>query len=147
MLYADDTQLYLSLDKASSDLYASMLEACIRDIRTWKRRNKLNLNDTNTEIIHFSSKVGPACPFAGLEIGADVISPSPVVKDLGVHMDSLLSMLRQVSAIASASSMALRNIGRIRKYLDLRTTEKLMHSSQVVWIIAIAYCMAFLSTT
>ena len=49
-------------------------------------------------------------------------------KDLGVIIDQKLSMIPHVNNICRLASLAIRNISRIRKYLDRNTTEKLVHA-------------------
>ena len=51
--FADDTQLYLSFDPNGPTDQAMVLEAmerCISDLRKWMYRDKLKINDDNTEI-------------------------------------------------------------------------------------------------
>jgi hypothetical protein len=128
MLYADDTQLYLALDRENGDESISILESCVRGIKMWMETNKLKLNDSKTEVIQLSSKHRAADPFPGVAVGDVVISKSDSVKDLGVHLDSTLTMKRHVSSVVSAGSNALRKIGKIRKYLDIASTERLVHA-------------------
>ena len=128
MLYADDSQLYMSLDKDSSSTTITRLENCVSDIRQWMQLNKLKLNDAKTEVIHFASKYRLPQPFHGVTVGNNSIAPSRTVKNLGVFLDSTLTMSRQVSGIVSSASMAIRNIGKVRRYLDITTTERLVHA-------------------
>ena len=52
-LYADDTQLCISLDPDNELHFSSLnnLEHCIADIRLWMTQNVLRLNDNKTNII------------------------------------------------------------------------------------------------
>jgi len=57
-LYADDTQLYISLDTGNELHFSSSLnnlEHCIADIRLWMTQNLLKLNDNKTNIIYLPS--------------------------------------------------------------------------------------------
>jgi len=57
-LYADDTQLYTSLDPDNELNFSSSLknlEHCIADIRLWVTQNLLRLNDNKTNIIYLAS--------------------------------------------------------------------------------------------
>ena len=58
VVYADDTQLYLTFKPQDLDNAIKKIEACIRDIRSWCTSNNLVLNDGKTELIHFKSKFG-----------------------------------------------------------------------------------------
>jgi len=48
--------------------------------------------------------------------------------DLGVVLDNHLDLSRQVNNICKSASLAIHNIGKIRKYLDQPTGEKLIHA-------------------
>ena len=50
-MYADDTQLYLSLEPENIDVLVNNLELCMNDIRNLMLLNKLKLNEEKTEII------------------------------------------------------------------------------------------------
>jgi len=54
LLYANDTQLYISLDPDNELKFSSslkILEHCIADIRLWMTQNLLKLNNNKTNII------------------------------------------------------------------------------------------------
>ena len=54
-LYADDTQLYVSLDTDSELKFSSSLrnlEHCIADIRLWMTQNPLKLNAKKKQILY-----------------------------------------------------------------------------------------------
>lgn len=55
MIYADDTQLYITLKEQDADAAVHRLEHCLRDIQSWCLQNKLFLNDGKTEAIHLYS--------------------------------------------------------------------------------------------
>ena len=50
------------------------------------------------------------------------------VKDLGVFLDSNLSMDAQISNVIKTTGYHLRNIAFIRKYIDADSTKKLVHN-------------------
>ena len=51
MMYADDTQLYVSFSSFTRASTIASLETCIADIRFWLIKNKLQLNSDKTETI------------------------------------------------------------------------------------------------
>ncbi|MEJ4520592.1 reverse transcriptase domain-containing protein [Enterococcus faecium] len=53
--YADDTQLYLSLQPHEANQLI-LLDACIKDVKTWMTRNFLLLNSDKTEVIVIGPK-------------------------------------------------------------------------------------------
>ena len=95
-LYADDTQLYVSLDvndgtnrKSSLDT----LEACISEIRVWMTYNLLKLNDDKTDIIYIASPhFAKSISVPTIKVGHTQIEPSLTVKNLGVIFDQFLKI-------------------------------------------------------
>ena len=61
-------------------------------------------------------------------MGESTIAPQVRVKDLGVFLDKHMNFNFHISQMCSNASYALRNIGKIRKYLDRPTTERLVHA-------------------
>lgn len=63
-----------------------------------------------------------------LSIGNDLIQPSPTaIRNLGVLMDSNLSMDSAISQICKSCYIHIHNLNRVKKYLDYRSLEKLIH--------------------
>ena len=56
VIYADDTQLFVTFPPKDRLQAIKKIEACIADIRSWCQLNKLVLNDSKTELIYRSSK-------------------------------------------------------------------------------------------
>ena len=128
--YADDTQIYCviknQVDWASS---AKSIEACLSDIKVWMSCNYLQLNDSKTEFIVFGSK--RSLSFFGepsLVCGSSSIRPSTTIRNLGVFFDRSMSMAQQVHYVVKSCMFHIRNIGRIRKYLNEKAGRTLVHS-------------------
>ena len=128
MAYADDIQLFVTFTPDQRESAVKKLELCIAEVRSWSKSNKLVMNDTKTELIHFSSRFKPANWTPSVKIGDSFIKPSPTCKNLGVVMDSALIMSNQVQNICKAGLQSIRRIGSIRKYLDSKSTETLVHA-------------------
>ena len=130
VIFADDSQLYVVCDSRTDYSVLTSIEACVNEIRCWMRANMLALNDGKTEVVWFSSKYKKTSERAvttDVRIGDVTVSASSKVRDLGVIVDSSGSMEAQVSSICSAASYSLWRIGKIRKLLDQKMTEKLIH--------------------
>ena len=88
-MYADDTQL-IEYTTASNIPNAIMkLQNCVESIHEWCRSRRLQLNPAKTELIWFGSKASLKKTVhldLNLYIGADVIKPVGVVRDLGVFL-------------------------------------------------------------
>ena len=129
MLYADDTQVYLSFNSRDADIAITQIENCVKDIKSWMIMNSLMLNDGKTELIHFSSrflKTPTDIPF--IRVNNCDITPLAKARDLGITLDSHLTMSNHVNNLCSSASFGLYKIGRIRHLLDQYTTERLVHA-------------------
>ena len=78
--------------------------------------NRLQLNTAKTEVLWCSSERRQhQIPSGGLAVGADVIKPTRCVRNLGIYVDSDLSMKTHVSKTVSACFCVLRQIRSIRR--------------------------------
>ena len=129
--YADDVQIYISFKPTSDDSSSAVhtLENCVTDIREWMDTNKLKLNDSKTEAILFGRKLHTSSlSVNSVTIGNCQTNFCASARDLGIILDSELSMKGQISAMCQSSFYHLRNISRIRKYLTRSATETLVHA-------------------
>jgi len=115
-LYADDTQIYGSCPPGDAAQLASRVSACIADVAAWMRSNRLQLNTDKTEVIWCSSpRRQYQIPTTPLVVGSDLITPVNSVRDLGIHIESDLSMRTHVTKSVSACFSMLRQIRSIRR--------------------------------
>jgi len=59
-------------------------------------------------------------------VGEKTINATPPAKNIGVIVDSVLSMEQQVTGICRACYVGLRDVARIRPYLTEKRTKKLI---------------------
>ena len=131
-IYADDTQLYTSFNvNDPNDLMVALqrMEKCVSDIALWMQLNKLKLNEDKTEFVLICHprnrhKIPPVM----IHIGKETIPSSTSVRNLGATFDHGMRMSSHVTSTCQAMNFHLRNIGRIRKYLDTDSTEKIIHA-------------------
>ena len=90
--YADDTQLYMSFNPVDVLQSKSLIERCIQDVQQWMVVNKLKLNGDKTERLVLTARHRPPPPLDSILIGADIIEASKSAKNIGVWLDSVLSM-------------------------------------------------------
>lgn len=128
MFYADDSQLFVMFHPSEKNKSIDTMQSCATDIMNWNRNNKLITNESKTEILHISSKFSKSPAITHLNIGNTTIKLSPKATNLGVIFETNFSMKSQINSICSKASFALRRIGQIRKYLDEKTTERLIHA-------------------
>ena len=128
MIYADDSQLYIKINSSDRMLGMERLKSCVNAIMEWAKKNRLQCNPSKTEIIHFLSRFSKNPPFCNINIGDDIINLSNTVRDLGVMLDSVMNLRSHINSICKSSSLAIRNIGRVRKYLSTQQNERLIHA-------------------
>jgi len=128
MMYADDTQIYVSIDSGSRDLDLSKLQLCTNDVMTWCSSNGLMCNPGKTEVMHLSSRYRACELVREFQVGGASISLTPAARDLGVTVDSKLQLEKHVNNICKSASFAIKNIGRIRRYLSQSDCEKIVHA-------------------
>jgi hypothetical protein len=128
MMYADDTQLYITVKPGAAEQALERLLHCISDVRQWMLFNKLKLNDDKTEVMYLTSKFLVQPLIKPITVGTSVICPSDQAKNIGIIMDKHLTMEKHVGHLCKSASLAIKNIGRIRAFLDQKSTEKLVHA-------------------
>ena len=128
MMYADDSQLYITMNPSDRHPSLISLEQCIKDIQAFFLINKLSCNPSKTEVIHFSSRFSRLAPIPSIMFGPHAIESVSEVRNLGVILDRHLNMSSNVNSICRSASLALRNIARVRKYLSQHNTERLVHA-------------------
>ena len=123
--YADDTQLYLSI---SSDDPSPVndLTRCISNIKNWMAQNVLMLNDAKTEML----AVGPKALRNHFQpiLTSLLAKPYENVQNVGVTLDADLNFQKHISNITKTAFYHLRNISKVRGFLSLQDSEKLVHA-------------------
>ncbi|XP_068684328.1 uncharacterized protein [Montipora foliosa] len=127
-MYADDNQLYLSFVTQDVDQAKSKIEECITSICKWMGVNELKLNHDKTEIMMFHAKFRVPPAVQSLRVGMENVNLSSFAKSLGVTFDDTMSFDNQISNVCKSSFYSLRNISRIRKYLDKESAATLIHA-------------------
>ena len=128
--YADDTQLYISLSPDESGILSTTarIEECLVEIKAWMSSSMLRLNDSKTEFIVFGSKYHLGNVTPSIQFEGNIIEPVDSVRDLGMYLDSTLSMEKHVSIVCKSAFYHLRNIAKIKKYLPKSVLAQLIHS-------------------
>ena len=108
-------------------------------------QDKLLMNDAKTELLLIGTRQQLAkITIDGITVGHSVIAPQSPVRNLGVWLDSNLSMGDHITKTSSPAFYYLYNIRRIRKYLSKECTETLyMPLFLAALTIAIASYMAY----
>ena len=141
--YADDTQLEKCAPSHDLLLVLKELELCISSIKQWMLFNKLKLNDEKTEVLcSGSQRVLSSVSEKSLKVGGNEIMFSDCVKNLGVYLDSSLTMHQHISYMCKNAYFQLRKISSIRPLLTQSSTVQLISS---LVLSRLDYCNALLA--
>ena len=127
-MYADDTQIYITLKPDGKVETTHKLISCLEDIKVWSFNNRLCLNEQKSEMVHITSKFRNTEPFPDLVIDNCSMKCSKLVRDLGIAVDDNLTLQQHIKNICKSASFGIFKIGKIRKLLDQPTTAKLTHA-------------------
>ena len=124
-LFADDKQLYTGALPSELHRCHHRLSSCVRDLQEWCVSRRLQLNASKTELIWFGSRssLSQLKPEDHTrEIGVTVVKPTDVVCDLGILLDSELTMKRHVSTCFNH----LRWLWQLRGHVSIDTIKQLV---------------------
>jgi len=115
-LYADDTQIYGSCSPSHVDMFLSVDTDCVNAVVDWMKSNRLQLNSVKTEFMWCATVCRHHClPTVGPLIGSSTVTPSSAVRDLGVYIDSGLTMQSHVRQTVSRCFTVLRQLRTVRR--------------------------------
>ena len=125
--FADDTQLNHS--DSDYDELVHTLQDCVSEIKSWMSNNRLKLNDDKTEALRVcpSSDEDSSLP-SSITVLNSSIPFSQCVRDLGVFLDSNLSMKQYITKTCQIAYREIRRISSIRQYLTTDATKTLVTS-------------------
>ena len=104
-VYADDTQLYISIDKSQLQCGIANLQQCILAIIEWLAINELVCNESKTEAIRFFSRYQKHdLELSAITIGKSNIALASSVRDLGVMLDRHLDMRTHINQLCRSAS-------------------------------------------
>ena len=124
--YADDTQIYLTVERDES----IVVKLCVEEVAAWLTKNRLKLNREKSEaIVFFPAKQRDSRPAdVYITVAGHRIQPSSCVRNLGVQFDSNLKIEHQIVNTVKSCYYQIRNIGRIRPHLTEESCKTLVHA-------------------
>ncbi len=123
--YADDTQIYMPLQKNDKNALTSLLN-CLRDVKSWMALNFLKFNDSKTEIILFGQIENLAS--VNVHLGPLAAHNKVAVKNLGVWFDRELKFDKQINNVVKSCFFNLRLLAKVKPFLSAIDLEKLIHA-------------------
>ena len=120
--YADDTIIYISLDKSNNHCSLVNLENCLSALRLWFAQNSLTINPSKSVSALFSTAPRiqklDSTGFKNVSVSDSSIQIDKNFTTLGVTLDSTLSLTKHVKQTASSSYFHLRALRHIRHLLS-----------------------------
>ena len=115
-LYADDTQIYISLTGDTATESLKMLQSCITGVSAWMAQSKLKLNPSKTEFLLIGSKSQREkfinlFPLAVLD---NEMNPADSARNLGAFFDSGLNFRQHISQVSSSCFYHITDLKRIK---------------------------------
>ena len=106
------------------------IEACVADIRIWMNNNSLKLNDDKTELLIITTREELSKTDTRIKVRDQSISPSDDPRrNVGVIVDSTCYLDAYVIKLCRSINFSLYSVGKIRKYLDRLTAEKMINGT------------------
>ena len=146
-LYADDTQIYISLSTSDPSASLEKLKLCIMDVFNWMTHSKLKLNPDKTEFLIIGSKkqrekLSSLFPFSLLDRDT---SPTTSARNLGVLFDSDFNFRQHISQTCRACYYHIRDLRRIRRHISFpvaKTIANALVSSRLDYCNSLLYNIA-----
>jgi len=130
-LYADDSQIYGFCQQSVVDnaRLRNALMKCIGEVDSWMKSNRLQFNSSKTELIWFTSsrrlKHLDNTPF---QVCADLVQPTSAVRDLGLQLDSSLSLVPHITKVVRTCFGVLRQLRTVIRSLPRDVSRHLVQS-------------------
>jgi len=127
-LFADDTQLYTCAAPGREAIARQKLSTCIDDLVAWCASRRLKLNPSKTELIWFGSRtaLSKMATNRSVTVGSVDVQPTDIVRNLGVLLDSELTMKQHVNKAASACFYHLRRLRQLKRHVSQDTLRQLV---------------------
>ena len=112
------------------DIFIHKLPQCLSTLKSWMADYFLKLNDSKTDIVIFgkNSVLSKLNLHGIITNNGNCIKFSDSVKNLGVNLDKSLTLDKHINHIVSSSYNCLRKISYIRKFINTKQCEQLIHS-------------------
>ena len=142
--YADDTQVHVSTGAADVETAVQRFVSCTEKIESWMSSNRLKMNADKTQVIWIGSRQQLAkVDIKEFQLLSANILFSTTVSNLGVHLDSRLTMQDHVAAMCRSCFFQLRQLRTIRSSLTTDAAKTLAQAFvglQVGLTTATVYC-------
>ena len=127
--YADDCQIYTSVSAVDSPAAVSKLSACVTVLNQWMSANRLRLNPAKTQVMWLgSSQQLTKIQIKDISILKTTVRVTETARDLGVVIDSQLSLASHVSVVSRSCYYQLRQLRSVVNLLSDGASKLLVHA-------------------
>ena len=130
--YADDTFMHKSYPADIAEKETATVEGLEVDIKLTKKQmaeNRLKMNNTKTEYIVFGNNVQLAkCHHQGIRIGEETIIKSNMIRLLGVHLDTQVTLKEHIKMKSAKAAYNLHMVRELRNVLSKHTAKSLVYA-------------------
>ena len=127
-MFADDKQAYVSGHVSDANAVRQQLSERATDIAGWYTFRRLQLNASKTELIWFGSRANLlklSDQDLTITVTSDTVQPVSSVRNIGVQLDSELTMKQHVNNITRVCFYHLRRLRQIRRRAGYEVTVRL----------------------
>ena len=127
-LYADDTQIYLSLSKTDPAMSLSLVQQCLQNVSDWMIASKLKLNPDKTEFILIGTKsqLDKFKKYFPTKLLDQDVTLTDSARNLGVEFDK--AILRNILKVCRSCYYHIRDLRRWRRCLTAAVTKTISTS-------------------
>jgi len=127
--YADDCQLYLSTPVSDAAAAVNKLSACLTDVNDWLSHSRLRLNASKTHVMWLgSSQLLDKIDIREVPVTSARVTVSDTARDLGVIIDSRLTMADHVAAVCRSCYYQLRQLRSVARSLSAEAVKAVVHA-------------------
>ena len=118
-LYAEDTQIYITLSKSEPETSLALLHDCLLDVGDWMRSSKLKLNSDKTEVLLFGTKLHRKefLKHFPAKLLDQEITPTDSARNLEVVFDGGLNFKKHIALVCRSCYYHIRDLRRLRRCL------------------------------
>ena len=129
-LYADDTQIYLSLSKTDPEMSLSLVQQCLQDVSDWMIASKLKLNPDKTEFILIGTKAqrDKFEKYFPTKLLDQDVTPTDSARNLGIEFDKDFNFKKHISKACRSCYHHIRDLRCLRRCLTAAVTKTIATS-------------------
>jgi len=127
--YADDIQIYTYTTTDDAAVAVDCFAACLTDVEAWLRANRLRLNPTKTQVMWLGSSQQLAkLDITHVRVLSSCVAVQDTARDLGVVIDSQLSLSAHVTAVCRSGYYQLRQLRQAVRSLSEDASKTLVQA-------------------